>query len=353
MKATNFTPLASEIIVYDSDENYDYPRIKIGDGKTNVNGLPFLTKDYAKISDIPTKPEDIGALPDSTVIPTVPTKVSAFENDAGYLTEHQSLEGLATEEWVEEKFEEHSDFVAQPEAPEDINVLWIDTDDDNTGSGGNAGFVVQPTAPEDTSVLWVDPDDDTEDGSQNGGIAVTGATMGQTVKIAAVDENGVPTAWEPTDFPSGAGWRLIADITLEEEVKGVDISTDMDGNPVALGAYYLIAKTVPAVNTEDRFTNVKINTNGVTSMGNIIYNTTAKNNIYLSDFCILAGNANPIHFVGAYDLPYNWGYSVMSTSPYHQPSKMYPIKKITICPNDYTKVFGGAGTEIKLYGIDI
>ena len=31
-------------------------------------------------------------------IPTVPTKVSAFTNDAGYLTEHQSLEGYATDE---------------------------------------------------------------------------------------------------------------------------------------------------------------------------------------------------------------------------------------------------------------
>lgn len=95
LKATNFTPLASEIIVYDPDENYDYPRIKIGDGKTNINTLPFVTKDYAKISDIPTKPEDIGALPDSTVIPTVPTKISAFENDKGYLTQHQSLDAYA------------------------------------------------------------------------------------------------------------------------------------------------------------------------------------------------------------------------------------------------------------------
>lgn len=51
LKATNFTPLASEIIVYDSDENYDYPRIKIGDGKTNINGLPFIV-DEDKITEI-------------------------------------------------------------------------------------------------------------------------------------------------------------------------------------------------------------------------------------------------------------------------------------------------------------
>lgn len=40
-------------------------------------------------------------------------------------------------------------------------------------------------------------------GKLSGGIAVTGAKVGQTVKISAVDENGVPTAWESVDFPSG------------------------------------------------------------------------------------------------------------------------------------------------------
>ena len=33
----------------------------------------------------------------------VPTKTSQLENDSGYLTEHQSLEGYATEDWVEEQ----------------------------------------------------------------------------------------------------------------------------------------------------------------------------------------------------------------------------------------------------------
>ena len=45
------------------------------------------------------------------------------------------------------------------------------------------------------------------------GITVTGATVGQTVKISAVDESGKPTAWEAVDFPSGGG---TADLTDEE-----------------------------------------------------------------------------------------------------------------------------------------
>lgn len=48
-QATNFIPLAGEIIIYDADINaagdakgtHTVPRIKIGDGITLVNNLPF------------------------------------------------------------------------------------------------------------------------------------------------------------------------------------------------------------------------------------------------------------------------------------------------------------------------
>lgn len=48
-------------------------------------------------------------------------------------------------------------------------------------------------------------------GEGSSGIAVTGATVGQTVRIAAVDDNGVPTAWEPVDLPSGGAdeWEML------------------------------------------------------------------------------------------------------------------------------------------------
>ena len=41
-------------------------------------------------------------LKDKPAIPTVPTKVSAFANDAGYLTQHQSLDGYANT-WTAEQ----------------------------------------------------------------------------------------------------------------------------------------------------------------------------------------------------------------------------------------------------------
>ena len=40
-KAVNFVPLQAEIIVYDADSTNKTPRLKIGDGKTPVNELPF------------------------------------------------------------------------------------------------------------------------------------------------------------------------------------------------------------------------------------------------------------------------------------------------------------------------
>jgi len=42
LAATNFIPKAGELIVYDVDNKYSYTRIKIGDGETTVNDLPFV-----------------------------------------------------------------------------------------------------------------------------------------------------------------------------------------------------------------------------------------------------------------------------------------------------------------------
>ena len=41
-KAVNFIPIQGEIIVYDIDETYNYERVKIGDGTTKINDLPFI-----------------------------------------------------------------------------------------------------------------------------------------------------------------------------------------------------------------------------------------------------------------------------------------------------------------------
>lgn len=73
---------------------------------------------------------------------------------------------------------------------------------------------------------------DTDTGVFAGGVDVTGAEIGQTIKVAAVDENGRPTAWEAVGF--GEKWEKINDITVEEVVDSLTVSVDADGNPFSL-----------------------------------------------------------------------------------------------------------------------
>lgn len=72
-RATNFTPMAGEIIIYDIDENYSYERIKIGDGVQNVNTLPFVddalrTELIEQINNVDTKVNEVSTLVGDTSV---------------------------------------------------------------------------------------------------------------------------------------------------------------------------------------------------------------------------------------------------------------------------------------------
>ena len=54
-------------------------------------------------------------------------------------------------------------------------------------------------------------------------LGLTAATVGQTIKVKAVDTDGKPTAWEAVDAASGAEtWELIAEIDVD-----VDAANDV------------------------------------------------------------------------------------------------------------------------------
>lgn len=75
---------------------------------------------------------------------SIPTKVSQLQNDKGYLTDVPS--GYATEEYVNEAlsgFEGNGvSYVAQDTAPEDTDVLWVDTADNTEVEIGSNDLVV-------------------------------------------------------------------------------------------------------------------------------------------------------------------------------------------------------------------
>ena len=72
-----------------------------------------------------------------------------------------------------------------------------------------------------------DPGPQGNPGKDGAGMDITGATVGQIAKIAAVDASGVPTAWSPADMPSGGGsnWEKVYDgsNTIAEEISVFEV----------------------------------------------------------------------------------------------------------------------------------
>ncbi|MBS1366228.1 MAG: hypothetical protein HPZ81_00830 [Oscillospiraceae bacterium] len=66
-------------------------------------------------------------------------------------------------------------------------------------------------------------------------LGLTSATVGQTIKVKAVDTDGKPTAWEAAE--SGEKWEKIAEIIIPddaEESNALTINKDLNGQPFSL-----------------------------------------------------------------------------------------------------------------------
>lgn len=66
-------------------------------------------------------------------------------------------------------------------------------------------------------------------GKDGAGLDVTGASVGQLVKIAAVDADGTPTAWAPVDMPADRRYELIETITINEDMSAIERTAEPDG----------------------------------------------------------------------------------------------------------------------------
>ena len=94
-------------------------------------------------------------------------------------------------------------------------------------SDGNLHQVSMAAAPtEDMQIATKKYVDDHAGGGTDMGI--TGAAVGQIAKITAVDDDGVPTAWEPVDLPGGGGdeWVKVAETTLTEIANEIRLNFD-------------------------------------------------------------------------------------------------------------------------------
>lgn len=80
-------------------------------------------------------------------------------------------------------------------------------------------------------------------------LGITAATVGQTVKVKAVDAGGKPTAWE-NYFP---GYHMLCTQTLEEEATGIVWTHDINGRAFDLSGLQEVnlALSFPADYTSD------------------------------------------------------------------------------------------------------
>lgn len=116
---------------------------------------------------------------------------------------------------------------------------------------------------------------DIPSGGTDTSLGITGATVGQTVKIKSVDENGVPTEWEAADAASGGdGWTEIGELTVEgtefiisDYTDGVITVTPDNGIYPSVDRSYVIRKPdysayinarIVATETEGKFTLVNL-----------------------------------------------------------------------------------------------
>lgn len=81
-KAVNFIPKISELIVYDADDDCAYPRLKIGDGATKVQELPFVADKPVEA----TEDEVVAALIDAGGLPALTVDGTLLSLDGSIIT---------------------------------------------------------------------------------------------------------------------------------------------------------------------------------------------------------------------------------------------------------------------------
>ena len=96
-KKTEIPTVPTKVSAFENDSGYltEHQSLEAYAKKTEIPTVPTKTSQLTNDSGYLTEHQSLDAYAKKTEIPTVPTKVSAFENDSGYLTEHQSLEAYA------------------------------------------------------------------------------------------------------------------------------------------------------------------------------------------------------------------------------------------------------------------
>ena len=162
--------------------------------------------------------------------------------------------------------------------------------------------------------------EDFEPPKSGGGIEVSGAKVGQFLKVAEVDENGVPTAWETAEMPKKT-WKTVQDTVLTEDVNEISL-TDINAKEVYMHIYAHINNQDNSLPNANASANVLVNDssrlalsipighvrssakfsvilhfkaeNGILSLYRILHSGTSAGNVMTGDYLVYGNKFNNI-----------------------------------------------------------
>lgn len=178
-------------------------------------------------------------------------------------------------------------------------------------------------------------------GPAGAGLDVTGATVGQTVKISAVDSNGVPTAWVPVDI----NYELITTDTLTEDVRIWEYDTP------PLKKMIIIADCVGANNT-DKIANGHIDVNGyIYFYSNTLQPRSGEKRWAVSKVECTGGL---MWHISSSNNNNSFQSNLISTGVFASGTQINKVKVSAIGANsDGTLINLGSGTKVSVYGVRI
>lgn len=118
------------------------------------------------------------------------------------------------------------------------NLIAVATLEGKPGKDGHTPKITATKTGKTTSItadgMEIAQIKDGEDAATDISLGLTSATIGQTIKVKAIDTDGKPTAWEAVDMAGGEAmdfsWEHIRDVELTPDVIEAIVSTTDAGN---------------------------------------------------------------------------------------------------------------------------
>lgn len=179
-------------------------------------------------------------------------------------------------------------------------------------------------------------------------LGITGATVGQIARITAVDDAGIPTAWEAVDMTSGSGeqWELLVDYVTEEQVFNSTIpyivfSQDDNVSPIKCKAVYVEINGI-VIRDGSNDIHIRYWFNDVPVWGSYV----TDNGRYSVTFCMFAIRSNGMASAILLDSRKD-----VSTRSFEYTN--IEINTIKIGSNNQNAVFLEPNANIRIYGVRV